>query len=212
VGGHTNDFTLEAGYIMNVNDRFKLVPHIGYIYGITHSKIRHQKEFHGNPSSFVSQNGNKTDDTLWFPYIGLELDFNYKLCGCYDIQLTTNYEFGYGGGHSNTSVPHFIATDDPNTSRYGNHVKYRNMVSHDFEIGAAYNLSDAWLLGVTIDYINIYNTSKLPVKLQRNQDLVAAGQFTPTQYHRINDYTSQTYAITFSLVYSFSGKGGVWIR
>lgn len=210
--GYEKGCTFEAGYIIDVNQRFKFIPHIGFEYDTFHTKIKHQHFNHTSPNSFVDQSGNKSNTTLYYPYIGVELDFTSRFYDCYDIQFSTTYEIGYVSGHGGKKVPHFFVTDDPNTSRYGSHIKYRDMISHFFEVTASYKLSKKWQIGVEGAYDIVYNTHKLPFKLQRNEEIVETGQFTPTQYHVVSDYTAQTYSLIFTLVYNFSGEGGTYLR
>lgn len=210
--GHTEELQGEVGYIMNVCDRFKFIPHVGFDYNVVRTHLSHQREAHKNPTSFVSQNGNKSKTTFYSPYLGFEVDFTSRFFDCTDIQFQLSYDLGYIYGQGKDTVHHFLATDQVASSRYGRHIKYRDLISHDFQVGAAYALCEKWLVGLTLEYEMIYNTHNLSTKLERNQALVKAGQFTKSQYHEISDYFSQNYAITLSLIYNFSGKGGTWIR
>lgn len=229
VDGHEKEFELEMGYIQNVCDRFELVPFVGFEYNTFHTKIHHQHFGHSNPSSFVSQNGNKSDLTLYFPYVGLAFDFESRFWSCHKVLFSIGYQFGYGRGHSRESVPDHLhspgicagsccedacdpplgpITDNPATSRYGSYAKFRGMINHDFELEAFYEIAEGWQIGLQLDYNITYNTHKLPLKYKHNKEIVIEGQYTPTQYHRITDFTTQTYSILFSIVYNFSGKNG----
>ncbi len=212
VDGHENDYEFETGYIMDVCKRFTFIPHAGFAYDKYHTKIRHQHFSHTSPDCYADQSGNKSTTTFYNPYVGIELDFTSRFCDCYDVQFTTTYEIGYVYGRGRNTLPYFFVTDDPNTSRYGNHIKYRDMLSHFFEVTASYSLTKKWQIGIDLAYQTIYNTHKLPFKLQRNKEIVKTGQFTPTQNHQVSDYISQEYSIIFSLVYNISGEGGAYIR
>ncbi len=209
VDGNTKGFYIETGYIKNMYDRFDLIPFIGYQYDVYDTKIKHQHFNHETPDSFVSQNGNKNRTTLWFPYIGIEIDFKSRLLTCVDIQYAISYQIGYGGGHGRNKVPFFFVTDNPATSRYGNHIKFRDMINHDFEIAAFYAVTKSWQIGLEFDYNITYNTHRLPVKLQRNREVVKSGQFTPTQYHRMNDYVAQNYSLILGVIYNFGGESTI---
>jgi hypothetical protein len=197
---------------MNVCDRFKFIPYVGYQIDFDNLKIKGQHFGHTSPSSFVSQNGNKSFNALYFPYIGVEFDFIAHFCNCYDIQFLTSYQFGYGWGHGRNTVHRFHLTDNPETSRYGNHLKYRDMISHDFEIGAAYNIDKKWQIKLNLDYNTIYNTHKLPLKFQHNDEIVESGQFTPSQRHYVSETISHKYSIILGIIYNFSGESGGTIR
>lgn len=210
--GHENDYNFETGYIMDVNKRFKFIPHIGFEYDAVRAKITNQHFTASNPSSFVDQSGNGSSTTLYYPYIGVELDFTSRIWNRYDLQFSTTYEIGFVNGSDHKTVPYFFVTDDPSTSRYGSHIKYRDMISQNFEIAVAYNLNKKWQINIEGAYNIIYNTHKLSLDLDGNEEIVEAGQFTPSQYHVVSDYTTRGYALLFSLVYQFSGEGGTYVR
>lgn len=210
--GHQYDYTFETGYIMDVCNRFKFIPHAGFEYDRYYSKLKNQRFTHTSPDCYISQNGTKSTTTFYNPYVGVELDFTSRFWDCYDIQFTTTYEIGYVCGNGRNTVPNFFVTDTPNTSRYGNHIKYRDMLSQFFEVTTSYNLTKKWQIGLNLAYQAIYNTHKLSYKLQRNKEIVGTGQFTPSQNHLVSDYTSQEYSIIFNVVYNISGESGAYIR
>lgn len=211
INGYRTGYKIEVGYIMNVYKRFNFIPFIGFTSNSLHTKIKHHKFTHKNPSSFISQNGNTSHTTLYFPYIGIELDFTKKFCNNNDIQISVEYNFGYGGGNGYDKVPHCFITDDPSTSRYGSRTKYRDIVSHDFEIAFSHSFAKKWTVALELDYGISYNTHKLPVKFQHNRAIVEAGQFTPSQYHVVSDYVAHAYAVLVAVVYNFSGESGAFI-
>lgn len=211
VDGHEWGFDTEMGFIFNACNRFKLIPYFGFEYNQYHTKIKHQHLLYSNPDSYVSQDGNKTDTLLYFPYVGIEFDFNTRIC-CQDLQCFASYQIGYGGGHGRNRVPHTIITDNPNTSRYGSKITFRKMLAHEFEIAAFYRVAKKWQMGIELDYSITYNTKKLPLKLQHNDEIVERGQFTRTQFHRISNYNSQTFSVIFSIIYNITGEGGVVVK
>gem|GEM_PF-6465154 len=204
-------FSFEAGYVLNVCKRFTLLPHIGFTWDETRYRFKHQKETHINPTCFRSQNGNRNTTLIYYPYIGFELDFTTTLWNCKKIQISLEYNVGYGAGHGRTSVRHPIINDSPATSRLANHTKYRDMIYQDFELAFAYGLTDHWRVALELDYSVYYNTHKLPLKFKHNDALVREGQFTRSQYHRVSDVILRNYTATLVLNYSF-GTEGTWIR
>lgn len=212
IDGDTKGFDIESGYLKKVNDRFTLIPFVGFEYTVNDTKIKHQHFVHTSPDSFISQNGTKTRTDLWFPYIGIEIDFNTPLWCNQNLQYSISYQIGYGGGHGRDRVHHTIITDNPSTSRFGSHIKYEDMISHDFEVAAFYNVGKGWLIGLEFDYNTTYNTKKLPLKYKHNREIVKAGQFTPSQYHRVSETISQTYSVILSAIYNFSGESGVVVK
>lgn len=201
--GNTQEAQIEIGYIYNVCNRFDFIPHIGYSYEKINSKFKHQKEIKPNPSSFSDRNGNKTHQWLFAPYIGLELAFQPTFCNCFKVEISAKYELYYGYGRGRTTVREFFVTDDPNTSLYGNHVKFRDIISHEIGLYIGHKFSDCFKAYLEFDYVNTYNTHNLPVKLQHNKQIVASGQFTPSQYHVMSDYNYETYSIRLGLSYTF---------
>ncbi len=210
--GNTKGLDLEVGYMMDICKRFTFIPFIGFVYNIAYVESNHQHLLHNNPDSFLSQNGTRSYTTLYYPYIGIEFDFKTHIWEKHDLQCFLSYQFGYGGGHGRTRVPHTFITDNPATSRYGSNTKYRNIISNEVEIGAFFAVDKYWQIGLELDYLVSYNARKLPLKLQHNKKIVKAGQYTPSQYHRVSDYTSQAFSVIFSVIYSFSGKGGTIVR
>ena len=77
---------------------------------------------------------------------------------------------------------------------------------------AAYNVNKNWQVALEFDYNITYNTHDLHYRLERNDEIVETGQFTPSQYHVVNDYVNQNFGIIFNLIYNFSGEGGTYIR
>lgn len=210
--GYSKGYALEVGHTMDVCGLFNFNPYVGFLYGIVNTTIKNQHFAHVSPDSFVKQNGNKSRTALGFPYVGIEIDFKTRFRDWYDVNFFASYQFGYGSGHGTNTVPHFFVTDNPATSRYGSRVKFRDLINQDFEIGAFYSFAKNWSIGLKLDYNATYNTHKLPLKLQRNSEIVEAGQYTPSQYHVVSDYTSQSFGIIFSLVYNLDGEGGAYIR
>lgn len=211
VEGNQWGVILETGYIMNVSDRFRFIPYIGFEYNRYFTKIKHQHLLEKNPESFVSQNGTKSHVSQYYPYIGVEVDFKTKICKK-DLQCLASYQFGFGAGHGTNKVHDTIITDDPNTSRYGTETKFRNMVTHEFEVATFYSVNKHWQVGLELDYFITYNTSKLPYKLDHNKEIVKAGQYLRSQFHRVSDFTSQTFNIIFSVIYNFSGEPSVVVK
>jgi len=211
VEGNTAGFDVEVGAIWNVCELFNFLPCIGFQYNVYHSKIRNQEFFHRDISSYLPQNGNKSRTLLYFPYIGFEVDLSSELF-CRKVQYSINYNLGYGGGHNRLHVPHTVITDLPSTSRYGSYTRYHNLVMHDLELAVTYSPADKWSLSLEFDYNVYYNTRKLPVKLQHERELVAAGQFTRTQYHRVSDLVGHEYSIIFKIAYAITGEGGTYIH
>ena len=210
--GTTKGFDFEVGYIMDVCERFKFIPQIGFQGTNLRTKIKNQRDAHNTPDCYADQSGNKSHSTLFNPYIGAEIDFTAKFCDCYDVQFSLSYDLGYVYGHGRDTTPYFFTTDDPDTSRYGSRIKYRDMISHDFELAAAYNVNKNWQVALEFDYNITYNTHDLHYRLERNDEIVETGQFTPSQYHVVNDYVNQNFGIIFNLIYNFSGEGGTYIR
>lgn len=208
VEGNSKGIEIEAGYIWKVGGLFNFIPCIGFLYDIYDTSIHHQRFSHQNIGSYIRQNGNKSHTTLYFPYIGFELDFKTKLFCKHEVQLAFTYNFGYGGGHGSNSVRKTVITILPSTSRFGSNVKYHDLINHDFEFAIAYSLSKKWTLALEFDFNVTYNTKKLPLKYHHNRELVAKKQFTRSQYHVISDFESHTFGILFIIVYNFSGKGG----
>lgn len=207
IDGDTKGCAIETGYLLDVCERFTFIPHVGFNYNVLDTKIKHQEFSNNNIGSFISQNGNKTHTSLYSPYIGFEIEFKSKICDK-DIQCSFDYSLGYITGHGRTKVHHVVITDLASTSRYGSHVKYRDIISQDFEFSIAYSPAKKWVLALEFDYNYYYNTKKLPLKLQRNKELVAAGQFTASQFHRVSDLVAHSYAIIFVIGYRLSGEGG----
>lgn len=210
VDGHVYGAGVKTGYVQKVSDRFDFIPYIGYRYDASRTSIHHQHFVKSSSTSFISQNGNKAHRYLNIPYIGFELAFNSTFWDCYKVQFITSYELGYGWGRGTTKVPEFIVTSEPNTSRYGSTVKYRDMMSHEFAIAAAYSFAKHWTVGLEFDYNTVYNTHNLPVKLQHNAKIVKAGQYKKSQYHVVSDDVTQNFSIVLGLAYSF-GEASDWI-
>lgn len=203
--GHTKGFEVETGYIISFHDRFKLVTYVGYEYQISNTKLKHQHLTHSSPQSFISQNGNRSETLLYNPYIGIEFDFKARLWGCHDMQFLVSYQFGYRAGHGRNKVHDTVITDNPNTSRYGSTIKFRDIISHEFEVAGFYPLGKHWQIGLELDYFTAYNTHRLPLKLHHNEEIVEAGQYTRSQFHKVNDYNTQTFSIILAVIYNFSG-------
>jgi hypothetical protein len=209
--GDTRGFGVEVGYIWDVCGLFSLLPCVGFDYDIYDLKLQNQEFSHRNIGSYIRQNGNKSHTLLYFPYIGFEVDFKSKLFNEYDVQYSVSYNLGYGGGHNRNSVNHTVITDLPSTTRNGNYTKYRDLIQHDLEFTVDYSPSKKWVVSLEFDYNIYYNTHKLPLKYNHNSDLVAAGQYTHSQYHRVSDLVSHEYSLIFEIVYNLSGDGGTFI-
>lgn len=207
INGHVKGFGVEVGYILNVCKNFDFIPHFGFSYGITNTKIKSQHYFHTSPNCIINRDGNKSHTLLYSPYIGLEVAFQSTFCNKYKVSFSAAYDFGYGSGRGRNTVPHFILTDDPGTSQYGSRVTYHDIITHHFDIAAGHSFADHWQVFLELGYSTSYNTHKLPVKLQHNQQIVNSGQFTRTQYHVMSDFNSQTYSVILGLVYKFSAEG-----
>lgn len=211
VCGHATGFKVEAGYIMDVCGCFNFIPSLGFRYALTHTEIKHQRTIHSNPNCYAHRSGDKTDSLLYFPFIGFELASSTQITDCEKIQLALGYELGYGGGHSHVKVPHIIITDNPATSRYGSHVKFRDMVYQQFSLATSYAFAKHWQVGLEFDYSTTYNTHRLPVRLQHNERIIKAGQYTRSQRHVMSQNFYQTFSVVLGIAYSFGEGGGTWI-
>lgn len=207
VDGTEKQFNVEVGYIMDVCGRFNFLPHTGFFWDRIDTRLKHQQETRANPICYMTNNGNRTRTLFYFPYIGFELNFNKSLPNCKTVQLSMTYDIGYGGGHGRNTVPFTVIADAPANSRYGSHIKYRDMIYQNWNLTFAYEFAKRWIVGLELDYYTIYNTHKLPVKLSHNRAIVQSGQFTRSQYHVVSEAITQTYGVTFVLNYSFGGEG-----
>lgn len=204
--GNSWGYGLGAGYSKKIGKRFGFSLFGGLSYGVGQSTTTHQRSGHKNPSSFASSNGDKTIDKLYNPYVGFGLDFSKNFFNKYTVSFAVSYDVGFVFGLGKTKVPYLLITNNPATSSYGSRTKYSDVISHDFEIGTAYSISEHWRVSLKLDYSTTYNTHKLPVKLQHNDAIVKAGQYTPTQYHVVSDSASEVYTVIFGVVYDFSAK------
>lgn len=209
VGGHQKGLKLEVGYLMDVCERFHVIPRVGFRNLLTDITLHHEHFILSTPNSYVKRSGNQTHTALNFGFIGFDLVFSKKW-NCRNLEFATGYQLSYGGGSSHTKVHRTIITDDPNTSNYGVHVKYRDMISHQFEVASAYSVAKHWQLGFKVDYNITYNTHNLPVKLDHNKKIVQKKQFAKSQYHVLSEDLAQTWGVTFILVYNF-GAGTDWV-
>lgn len=203
IDGHTADILAEVGYVYNICDCFDFIPLIGYSYDSIHYKITNQHFGHTAPIDYIDRSGNKYNLILYAPYIGFNFRFDTCLCNRYNINILTGYEFHYGSGRGKVTVPEFILTNDPNTSNYGSHTKFRNVITHEFHIYGDYAINNCWSVGLGFEYYATYNTHKNRLRLQHNDEIVDEGQFTPTQYHVYNNLYYQSYLVNLVLTYHF---------
>jgi hypothetical protein len=206
VNGHGWGYAFEGGYIYNACAGFDVIPYIGFTQNVTSSMIKHQRYSHRSPTCFVSRNGSKSRLWLYTPYIGAGLAWQTEFCDKYKLNFGLSYDIGYTGGHGHNKTPYFFATDIGNSSIFGSKTKYRNLITHSFEFTSGYSINKKWQVGMNLVYTTTYNTNNLRTRFQRNNDLVDAGLFTDTQYHRISDYISQTFSVTFAIVYNLTGS------
>lgn len=207
IEGYLKEFNIESGYLWDVNKAFTFIPLAGLNYTFTSAKIKHQKLFHSSINSFISQDGNRTQTSLYSPYIGFEIDFKSKFYNKYDVQFSFNYNVGYGWGHGRTKVHHHVITELPSTTRNGSHVKYRDILTHDLEFAVAYSPYKNWTVALEFDYNITYNTHNLPLKLNHHRELVEANQFTRSQHHVVSDFVSHQYGVYLNVVYGSEGEG-----
>lgn len=210
--GTTKGFSLEAGYIMDIDKRFTILPHVGYNWALADIRLKHQRERRPNPICFISQNGNRISSLIYYPYIGVEFDWVTELCCSKTIQFALLYNFGFlGAGHLRNSVPYTFITDSGATSRFGSLVKYRDLINHTMEFEMVYEFAKQWRGALEFSYSMTYNTHKLPIRYKHNKEIVKQGQFTASQYHVMSQTTLQQIAVIFVLNYSLSGEG-VFVR
>lgn len=208
VDGTEKGFTVEFGYIMDVCKRFSFLPHVGFYWDQTDTRLKNQRETRPNPTCYISRNGTRTSNLFYVPYIGFELDFTTLLCNCEKVQVSTLFDLGYwGAGHARTTVPRTFITDSPATSLYGSRITYSNMFYHNWLLAFSYEVTKQWRGALEFNYYASYNTHKLPVKLKHNKEIVRSGQFTRSQYHRASEVNARTFGVVLVLNYSLGGEG-----
>lgn len=210
IDGNSKGCELEVGYIWDLGG-FSFLPCIGFEYSNYHSTIRNQRLFHSTNGSFISQNGTKSNSSFYIPYIGFEVDFKTKFLNKYDLQWSFNYNIGYGWGTGRNTVHPTVITILPSTSRFGSTLTYEDLINHYFEYAVSYSATKHLTISLEFDFNTIYNTHALPLKFDHNDEIVAAGQFTDSQYHVVSDYESHTYSVMLSFVYNFGGNEGTFI-
>ncbi len=197
VTGNAQSANLEAGGILLVN-KFTFFPHLGFQYTHTSTRLHHQRQTDISPIFFIDRDGTKSRSDLFFPYIGIDCTYSWG-----HLVIGMEYEISYGFGNATTTTKKTVITDIGSSSLYGSRIKYRNLIGRVFEVYADYSFLTNWHAGVTANYDVVYNTNRLPVKYKHNKELVAAGQFTPTQYHTLTEYNVRNYSFTFKIGYEF---------
>lgn len=196
--GHLWNINPEIGYLWKICDWFVFAPQIGGTYGETHYKINHQRFSHVSPICFIDQNGTKEITKAWLVYIGFDMNW----IGC-EWEIGMTYDFGYGGGRGTNVVRRVFITDSAPHTLIGSHVKFEDMIDQYFSVRFARTFCCNWTVELKGEYEVNYAMHALPLKYQDNDELVRAGLFLPSQFHRLNDVIYQSYAILLEFGYKF---------
>ena len=204
VNGHTNDVAFRVGYMFDVCNCFTFVPVIGYGTSYIKTKLKNQPNCSQvfGPNAYSNHSGDRTTSRYHAPFIGFDLRFSNCFC-CRKVDFLFGYDFHYGNLRVKKSPRRFVLTDDINTSNYGYKINAHNVVTNRFRLSATTNITACIDLGLDFEYSMRYNTCKNRVHLQRNDEIVATGQFTPSQFHVSNRLCSNSFLINLMLGYNF---------